>query len=73
MCVIISMPDGPIRTMGELRAQFVGAVLPEDWTDTAGTYEDRWCLCGVDYEAVLDRAGAEWHTDDLGEPVVTRL
>lgn len=71
MCVNISLPDGLIQTMGELRAHFV--VLPEDWTDIDETYEDRWCLCGVDYEAVLDRAGVEWERDDLGEPVVIRL
>lgn len=77
MCEQISMPDGTaISNLGELKQRFV--VLREDWYDENFpdfVWPDDACLCGVDTDAVLDRAGATWDREDdcCGDPVVRSL
>lgn len=67
MCTIIGVGDGEIQSLGELRATW--PVLAEDIDDDVALTDDS-CLCSVDVEQVMTRAGVTYEWDPFGFQVV---
>lgn len=68
MCTAVYMPDGrSLYSLAQLRA--------EGWTVAADDMDegcqDDYCLCWVDVEAVLERAGVAYEENPFGYDVRT--
>lgn len=64
MCTIITVDDREIQTIAQLRATW--EVRPEDLDGPTQVLGDNQCLCNVDVEAVMSRAGVTYEWDPWG-------
>lgn len=72
MCSAVVLPDGRrLLSLGDLRECW--QVLPTDLYGGGENYYDDSCLCIVDVNMVLARAGVEWVDDMCGDCLVEGL